>query len=167
MRKRQIACLRWALVLGAVAAWSGAASAQVDNAKLLASATEIWQAVRDCDLPPLERAILTRSEFASYPNRTPPDGPEYQKLVDSWLEEMVKPFCDAPKAGFRLRTGQPKIADVVSLPAGGKRKRPMVIALITVQVFVESGSRRDTEGKASQPLLLLQHEGRWRILVKK
>jgi hypothetical protein len=155
------------LVLGIVTTWAGATRAQVVDEKLRGRATELWHAVEDCDLALLGRAILTRDEFASYTTRTPPDGQEYQRFVDGWLESMVKPFCDAPKAGFRLRTGPPQIKELPTMPAGGKRKRLMVVAMAKVRVFVDSGSRRDTEGKDSEQMLLLEHEGRWRILVKK
>jgi hypothetical protein len=165
MARTPAAAARWVFILGVVA-WAGAAGAQGDDKKLLASATKVWQAVQDCDLPLLARELLTRDEFATYTKKTS-DESRYQELVDDWLESTVKPFCDAPKAGFRLRVGQAQVKNMVTLPEGGRRKRALVIAFVTVRVFVESGSRRESEGKEIEPIMLVDHGGAWRILVHK
>lgn len=143
------------------------AQTEDENAQLIATATQLWQAMRDCDVARLHRTLLTRTEFASYTTKEAPDEATYQGLVDDWEEAMVKPFCDAPKAGFAFRLGQPRIKQIVNKPAGGKTKRPITIAFVTTRIFLDSGSLHDSEGRESEPVMLVNHEGQWRVLVHK
>jgi hypothetical protein len=130
------------------------------------SAGAAWSAVQNCDMSFLRAAILSQSEFASVTAKTPPDVTAYQNMVDEWLKKEVQEFCTPPPDGTYRYFGGLQIQNVAFLPAGSQWKRAVAIGFVTAYVCAARKFLPD-DHKRIGPMMLLDFEGRWRILVQK
>jgi len=125
-----------------------------------------WRAVNDCDLLALKNAILSRTEFVSVAAETPPDENSYEKMVNGWVARVEREFCTPPPEETHRIVGEAEIKDFLLVPVGRLWKRPVGIGVVTAYVFPPGDFRRREE-RRTPPLIFLDFEGSWRILVKK
>jgi hypothetical protein len=116
---------------------------------------------RPSRFPPPEIYRPRPEEFSSLA-RTPPDEATYEEMVVRWLSTYSQPDCALSKTAANPHPGQPKIAGVVSLPAGREWKTALTLVLVNLPLLDQAQASADSRS----PIALVDFGGQWRVLPK-